>query len=407
MLGDQEPGAKPMCGCGQDFANERGLRHHLHDTHKLNKAIWLTPKLPRKRKRTCKAEAQVSSMEPEEQLPKKLRFYRYPPPRHELEYQLSENVFMPVPTLHSFVEEHPEQFFYSSLSNKSAESSGSSPVISCFSRSSSPCSSNPTTPGLEEFIDPRILEFSMIDQNQGPQPCDQAFMQSNSLHEHEIKNKQFRDATHSRSPGQSFAVQPNSAFEISDSRALDTSDLHTEENVRQTCEQVTSQLDLLNCSPSEVGIKPSLSDMRQSLYSPPSFVTSKANEKEALPKDSVTFTSDSNVCSSTEFERKNYPPTHQDKMMPRGEDQAISLRRPLTRAQARHQPTQHCPGDLDKDQPQKKLNAKEKRKLRDLKSQNMTLRQVGPHFPDIDTVFLRQAWTDIRLSDRCTRSRVK
>jgi hypothetical protein len=132
---------------------------------------------------------------------------------------------MPVPTLHSFVEEHPEQLFYSSLSNKLTESSGSSPVVSCFSRSSSPCRSNPTTPGLEEFIDPRILEFSMVDQNQGPQPCDQAFMQPNSLHEHKIKSKQVGDATCSQPPGQSLAVQPNSTFEISVSRTLDTSDL--------------------------------------------------------------------------------------------------------------------------------------------------------------------------------------
>ncbi|KAJ6123872.1 hypothetical protein N7471_011189 [Penicillium samsonianum] len=101
-----EPRAKPIYRCGQAFANKRGLRHHLYDTYKLNKAIWLNLKLPRKRKRTYKAEAQVSSMESEEQPPKKLRFYRYLPPRHELKYQLLENVFMPIPTLHSFVEEH-------------------------------------------------------------------------------------------------------------------------------------------------------------------------------------------------------------------------------------------------------------------------------------------------------------
>lgn len=103
-------------------------------------------------------------------------------------------------------------------------------------------------------------------------------------------------------------------------------------------------------------------------------MTSKANKKEALPKDYVTFTSDSNRYSSTEFKRKNYPLTHQDKIIPRGKDQAISLRRPLTRAQARQQPTQHCPSDLDKEKSQKKFNTKEKRKLRDLKNQNITLR---------------------------------
>ncbi|KAJ5475342.1 hypothetical protein N7539_008408 [Penicillium diatomitis] len=39
--------------------------------------------------------------------------------------------------------------------------------------------------------------------------------------------------------------------------------------------------------------------------------------------------------------------------------------------------------------------------------QNLTLRQIGAQFPDIDTVFLRQAWADIRASQRCTRSRAK
>jgi hypothetical protein len=136
-------------------------------------------------------------------------------------------------------------------------------------------------------------------------------------------------------------------------------------------------------------------------------VTSKANEKEALLKDSVTFTTDSNGCSSTKIERKSHPPTHRGKMTPRGEDQASSLRGPLTRGQANQQSTQHCPDDVDKAKSQKKLNAKEKRKLRDFKSQKMTLRRIGSHFPDIDTVFLRQAWTDIRFPDRCTRSRVK
>jgi hypothetical protein len=93
--------------------------------------------------------------------------------------------------------------------------------------------------------------------------------------------------------------------------------------------------------------------------------------------------------------------------MPYGEDWAKRLRRPLTRAQVRQEVPRRCSGDSDKGKPRMKLNANEKRKLRDFKSQKMTLRQVGPHFPDIDTVFLRQAWADLRLPGRCTRSRVK
>ncbi|KAJ5085598.1 hypothetical protein N7532_010369 [Penicillium argentinense] len=39
ILGEQEHGARLVCGYGQTFVDERSLRHHLHNTHKLNKAI--------------------------------------------------------------------------------------------------------------------------------------------------------------------------------------------------------------------------------------------------------------------------------------------------------------------------------------------------------------------------------
>lgn len=394
MSENQGPGAEPICGCGQAFADERDLRHHLHDTHKLNKAIWSNPKLPRKRKRPCKAEAQDSSMERDEQLPKKLRFYRYPPPRLEHEYGLPENIFTAVTTLNSFVEEHPEQCIYSRFSDNPTQSSKSSSVVSCFSHSNPLCSSDPTTPRLEDLIDPRILDPSMVGQNQGSQPWDQAFMQTNSLHDHDIRKELSGDAINPQSPRQSLAINLNVVSEISGPRIFDDSDLWEEEDVRlrQTCEQDTMRLDLLNYTPRELGNKPI-----QSLYSPSSFVASEANKKEALPRNSVTFRSDKDGCL----------PTSQDKLMPHGEDRAKSLRGPLTRARARQELTRDCPGNSDKGKSWKNLNAKEKRKLRDFKSRRMTLRQVGPLFPDIDTVFLRKAWADLRLSDRCTRSRVK
>ncbi|OQE73307.1 hypothetical protein PENNAL_c0089G11954 [Penicillium nalgiovense] len=185
MLGDQGSGAKTICGCGQAFADERGLRYHLHDTHKLNKAIWLNPKLPRKRKRTCKAEAQVSSMEPEER-PKRLRFYRYPLPRHE---QWSDHIFMPVPALLSYAEEHPEHYYGSGLSDTSSECNRSSSAVSCFSAADSSFSSPPTTPGLD-VIDPRILKPISLDM-----PYEQAPIQLDSsdlsMDELETKNELF------------------------------------------------------------------------------------------------------------------------------------------------------------------------------------------------------------------------
>jgi hypothetical protein len=76
---------------------------------------------------------------------------------------------------------------------------------------------------------------------------------------------------------------------------------------------------------------------------------------------------------------------------------------PLTRAGTRRLRVQ-----LDKsDGLRKELNARQKKKLRELKSQNLTLRKIASHFPDIDRASLRQAWIGMAPSQRCTRSCVK
>lgn len=159
MLEDQLSGAKQICGCGQAFADERDLRHHLHDTHKLNKAIWLNPKLPRKRKRACKAEAQVSSMELGER-PKRRR----------------------------------ERYNSSELTETSSESSRSSSVTSYFSAADSSLSSPPTSPGLD-VIDLRILKPVIPDMEDGCQPYNQAHIQLDSpdlsMDELDTKNEPF------------------------------------------------------------------------------------------------------------------------------------------------------------------------------------------------------------------------
>lgn len=174
MNGDQGGGKKLRCGCGQIFDKERELRHHLHDIHKLNKAIWLTPKHQRKRKHACKEEAQISPAEPEERRSKRSRFYRYPPPRHEHEHQLSKSIFIPVPALRAFVEEHPEEYYCSNLSDKPTKSSRGSSVSPCSSANSSPLSSRPTTPGLD-VIDPRILDPLGVYKARRPQLCGQDY----------------------------------------------------------------------------------------------------------------------------------------------------------------------------------------------------------------------------------------
>lgn len=399
----QWPTTKPICGCTQTFENDHGLRHHLHDIHGLNKAIWLNPKPPRKRKRVCKAELQT---EPGER-PKKPRFYRYPPPRHEHEHQLSDQIFLPVPTLHSFVAEYPDQYYCSSLRESSSEGSKSSSVVSCLSAASSPLSSRPTTPGLE-VIDPRILEPSEIDKEQGRQPYDQTPMQPNplkiSLDKQEIKIKPFGDATGSQSPVQSLSVQPNIGLEINDPRTLDPSDLHAE-GARRPCGHVASQLNPLMVCPSEVETKPvSLSGTTQAEYSPTCFVTSEANEQQKVSREycpTSTSASDETVPAEHEYE---YPIHNQievgDGNLSHFDEGPVTRSRGrLTRAKARSRP--HHPGHKLR----QRLNTKETQKLRQLKSQNLTLRQIGIHFADVDTTFLRHVWMDIKPSQRCTRSR--
>jgi hypothetical protein len=157
-----------ICGCSQTLKNERELRYHLHDVHRLNDTIWRNPKLPRKRKRTSsKIEPQIFSQKSEVEYSKKLRIHRYPPPYQEHEYQLLNNIFVPTPTVNSFITECPQKYYCSSRSEKSSLSSRSSSVVSYFSAAISLLSLRPTTPELD-VIDPRILEA--FDFGQGNEP---------------------------------------------------------------------------------------------------------------------------------------------------------------------------------------------------------------------------------------------
>lgn len=174
----QWPTTKPVCGCAQAFNNERDLRHHLHDIHGLNKAIWSSPKHPRKRKHTCKVEleTQRSSTEPEEKRLKRFRFRPYPPPHHK---QQSDHVFISVPALLSYVEEHPERYYRSKLSDTPNKSSRNSSTASYFSAADSSLSSPPTTTGLD-VIDPRILKLIGLYIGDVCQPYNQAPVQLDS-----------------------------------------------------------------------------------------------------------------------------------------------------------------------------------------------------------------------------------
>lgn len=78
---------------------------------------------------------------------------------------------------------------------------------------------------------------------------------------------------------------------------------------------------------------------------------------------------------------------------------------PQTRAQKRARSIRDVPDCTNEDKKRMKLNAQEKQKLCELKSQRFTLRQIGPQFSSIDETVLQRAWENLRPSQRLTRSR--
>ncbi|KAJ5475343.1 hypothetical protein N7539_008409 [Penicillium diatomitis] len=272
--------------------------------------------------------------------PKKLRFYRYPPPRYEHEHRLSANIFLPVPTLLTFMEEHPEQYDSSNVSDESTESSS---FVSCFSDAETPLSSRSRTPQLEDFIDPRILEPFQVDKEGVYPPCGQSSVQLGSirtpLEEHETKSNSSCDSLCPRTCIPNLATQSDFGVETNGRWSVETSGTPTEIS-RQACDEVPSQLHSLSYSviQSEAGLK-SLSDMKQSQCSPPSFTPSEANEqKKALREDCPISTSDNKGSPVAVHERGNRPPAHQgvsDKVNHHAGESAIGRCGTLTRTRAK------------------------------------------------------------------------
>lgn len=126
---------------------------------------------------------------------------------------------------------------------------------------------------------------------------------------------------------------------------------------------------------------------------------------KALRADCPTFSD--NQAAKDKREEHPHKQAALEVKIPCCDDQAdvSSARGPLTRAKTKSQPALRHLDDFNSRKTRKKLNAKEKRQILEFKGQNLTLRQIGPHFVDIDTAVLRQAWKDMELPQRCTRSR--
>ncbi|KAJ5448127.1 hypothetical protein N7445_002948 [Penicillium cf. griseofulvum] len=282
--------------------------------------------------------------------PKKARFYHYSHLSHEREDYVSEGSSIPVPALLPSVEGNLEQYLGQSICDKYSVSNKSNSVELCFSELVSSPSSGPTTPGLEA-IDPRILEPPKFNSDNARQSCDQA------------------------------AIQPESLI-----------------------------------SPHEESEATSVSGIKQpqppalSFASPPSgyCAVTEANEERKDLQEHLTSLPTHDQAVTARFGCDSHPLIREEGKQNRpcdGQVPPSSPRRPLTRAKSQTQSPQHYPGDLNGYKTPKTLNAKNKRKLRDLQRKNLTLRQIGPHFADVDMALLRQAWMELKPSQRCTRSR--
>lgn len=343
---------KPICGCSQNFSDERDLRNHLHDTHGLKETIWQNPKLSNKRKRTCKLEAQRPSTDPQNGHFKKARFHHDSPPRQEREHCMTEESFVPALAMLPSVEEDLEQYSEPSTYDKYSPSCRSNSVERCFSKAVSSPSSGPTTPGLD-VIDPRILNSPKFDRDNAHQSCVQAAIQPNSLtfppEECEATKMSLSGMNQPHPPDLGFANQPVGYCAVTE----------TTEKRKDLQDYLTS---LSNCDQA----------------------TADSN-------------GDSHSLTRAAGDRQNLPC---DDQVPRS-----SPRRPLARIKTQTQSPQHHADGLSSCKPRQRFDAKSKRKLRDLQRKNLTLRQIGPHFADVDMALLRQAWMELKPSQRCTRSR--
>ncbi|CAG8261221.1 unnamed protein product, partial [Penicillium olsonii] len=283
---------------------------------------------------------------------KKARFYHDLPPRQEREHCMTEESFVPALAMLPSVEKDLEQYSEPSTYDKYSPSCRSNSVERCFSKAVSSPSSGPTTPGLD-VIDPRILNSPKFDRDNAHQSCVQAAMQSNSLtfppKVCEATKMPVSGKNQPHPPVLGFANQPVGYYAVTETTEK-RKDLQDSLTSLSNCEQATAD-----------------------------------------------FNGDSHSLTREEGGGQNLPC---DDQVPRS-----SPRRALARIKTQNQTPQHHADGLSSCKPRQRFDAKSKRKLRDLQRKNLTLRQIGPHFADVDMALLRQAWMELKPSQRCTRSR--
>jgi hypothetical protein len=263
-----------------------------------------------------------------EERPKKSRFSHYTPRHQGHEDQISNNTFVPAPSVNTFIIEHPEEYRYSRKADQISTISGTASVASCFSRKTSSLSSRSTSPGLD-VIDPRILGAQSFTNENEPQSSDQVTEKWQSL-----------SLSHKLQP-----ILPP---------------------------QPTTSQQNKGCSGNKMG---GIATVAREECVIPNPLNYQAHKKE-----------DSGDDDSLDSKEYRPDPNCEDFQVASGNERAKS----------------HL---MQESHFSRRLNARDRRKLLALKSEKMTLRQIGCQFAHLDTDFLRQVWGGLKPFERYTRSR--
>lgn len=374
------PTTNPICGCSEIFQNEDDLRHHLYDIHGLKKAIWLNKRNPRKRKRTCKGEQETPPTGPEGGY------------HHSSSTCESSNVL---------ITGCPEQFEQMNVSRKPNMDNESIHIAPRVPMASHLIKSQPTETGID-LIDPRILHsVETIDQIQ-------------------MMEEMASSPNAQMPPDDVKSIVPSFSTTSIQSLVMQSTIGSGSENLNRSPE--TSHPE--DCAvPEKFAPVPleeekrmsSVSEDDDSLWHHSRSCSDEAKLEADWARDSLLHPSNQR-CPSTEPQQKalrtSYDQLHRDFVITRSSTRAGKRARTnqdvlSTRAQKRARSIRDVPDCANRDKKRMKLNAKEKRKLTELKSQRFTLRQIGSQFPSIDKTVLRQAWEDLRPSQRLTRLRAR
>lgn len=358
------PSTTPICGCSVLFESEIEFRRHLHDVHGLTNAIWRKPepKPAAKRKRGASAQQKRDEANDEGATPKQIKFRHYQPiPFHQPAAAEPHSHSMVDLSTHDAAQTAPVNLQHAEFDHsarvRAGLSSDSESSMSDISTVTPPLSSAHTTPDLD-LIDPRILRPGVSGEND--------ITLANTV----------PDAPHQRP-----------------SRSSDDEDIEQDDKtVAQSCEHMSSLRISSNARDYQDArvIEPTSSLGRTELHAGLSSVDGSSLE-DGAPRD------DGSAARRVQTPSPSTLPVYS----------APSTRQTRGRMTPRYSSKSRNTGYISKGDAL--LTPRERGVLWRLKDQNLTWRQIMPHFPDKPVAALRQAWRDIEHSSvqRHTRSQRK